>query len=103
MRLWRVTVGSLTGMVGVSLGKDACPLGLGTSEARLSVDQIRVAQGPHFAGLRPGGAACSMWHLACTWTRRRIWRAQFGMFTQRLRGGWRDGFLLGAAWRGVAF
>lgn len=48
-------------------------------------------------------AVCSMWHAACNHTRRRTGRAQFGMFTQRVRGGWRCGFLLGAARRGVAF
>jgi len=34
---------------------------------------------------------------------RRAARAQIGMFTQRVRGGRRGGFLLGAARRGVAF
>ena len=48
-------------------------------------------------------AACSMWHAACNHSWRRTGRAQFGMFTQRVRGERRVGFLLGAARRGVAF
>ena len=48
-------------------------------------------------------AGCSMWHAACDHPRRRRRRAQIGMFTQRVRGGLRGGFLLGAARRGVAF
>jgi hypothetical protein len=45
----------------------------------------------------------SAWHSSCNHSWRRTGRTQFGMFTQRVRGGRRNRFLLGAARRGVAF
>ena len=72
-------------------------------EARLSADGTRIAQVTYFAGLRAGGGG--LFHVACglrpSASAKR--RAQIGMFTQRVRGGLRGGFLLGAARRGVAF
>jgi len=73
---------------------------------RLGRGAIRncAAQVAHFAGLRVRGGLLD-WRGTRPATMRggESGRAQFGMFTQWVRGGWRGGFLLGAARRGVAF
>jgi hypothetical protein len=57
----------------------------------------------HFYGVRGGRRKLGLRHADCNRPKRRTGRAQIGMFTQRVRGWWRNGFLLGAARRGVAF
>jgi hypothetical protein len=58
----------------------------------------------HFAGLRTeAGCLISAALGLQPFTVGELGRTQIGMFTQRVRGGRRGGFLLGAARRGVAF
>jgi len=91
-------------LAGVSPGKLACPLRLGVSEARRWGDRASITQVVHFAVLRTeAGCSISVALGLQPFAVGELGRAQIGMFTQRVRGRRRGGFLLGAARRGVAF
>jgi hypothetical protein len=98
MRFWRMAAGRrVCGQACVS-AVPRCQRGSGRRPIEPKSRKCHISQA--FAQRR---VARSAWHSCCNHPWRRTGRAQFGMFTQRMRGGWRGGFLLGAARRGVAF